>query len=133
MRIFILTLNENYIRDEIPFDFEVNVVERPIGEALTITIDWIDEYTTEKQWRKLWKDIIVPRQKRFLEERGELSHSKQIEIDRILQRIQREPWILEIYAMSRKGIGIDAALNQLASEGKLPLRRGRSFNNLSTY
>lgn len=120
LRFFILTLNGNYIRDAIPFDIVVNMVERPIGEALTVTIDWIDEYTTEKQWRKIWKDIIVPRQKRFLEERGELSHSKQIEIDRILQRIQREPWILEIYDMWGKGIGIDAALKQLASEDKLP-------------
>jgi hypothetical protein len=120
LRFFILTLNEKYIENAIPFDFEINMVERPIGTAFAITIDWIDEYTTEKQWLKIWKDIIVPRQKRFLEERGELSHSKQIEIDRILQRIQREPWILEIYDMWGKGIGIDAALKRLTSEGKLP-------------
>jgi len=96
LRFFILTLNESYIRDTIPFDIEVDPVERPIGTVFTIAVDWIDEFTTEKQWRRIWKEIIMPRQRMLLEARGEVSHSKQVEIDQIARRIEKEPWILQV-------------------------------------
>ena len=70
----------------------VEPTQAPIGQAYKVTIDWIDEYTTRKQWDEIYEQYIQPRQNLLWEKRGELPHSNQVELDAL-----KKPWLIELY------------------------------------
>lgn len=111
---YILTQNEAYLRFIPPFDITIRSVSEPV-EAFTIEIDWIDEYTTKQQWAEIYTSYIRPRQKLYWEQRGDLPHSKQIELEGLL-----EPWFIQLYSDVREnGISVDRALKKLSENQKL--------------
>lgn len=111
---YILTQNEAYLVFILPFDITIDSVSEPV-EAFTIEIDWIDEYTTKQQWDEIYNNYIRPRQDSYWEQRGDLPHSKQIELEGLL-----EPWFIQLYTyMKENGISADRALNELSQNQEL--------------
>lgn len=111
---FILNQNEAYLLSIPPFDITIDPVTEPV-ESFTISVDFIDEYATKQQWDEIYDKYIRPRQDLYWERRGDLPHSKQIELEGLL-----EPWFIQLYTyMVEKGIGADRALNELSQNQKL--------------
>lgn len=121
LRFFILTQASKYLEGISPFDVMTKWVMAPIGEAFRITVDWIDEYTTRQQWDEIFDRYIKPWQDYFWEKRGELPHSRQIDVDGLTQ-----PWVAELYNLlaekeaAGQKIGVDRALELLSTAEKLP-------------
>jgi hypothetical protein len=113
LRLFILTHNSKYL-EMFPVDVIMEPIEASIGMAYRITVDWIDEYTTEKQWREIWEKAVVPRLENLWEERGEFPQSKRIELESL-----NEQWVIELYKLIHEhpGLGVDAALEELSKRG----------------
>jgi hypothetical protein len=92
-----------------------------IGEAFAITVDGIDEFMTKQQWDGIFNKFVKPRQKYYLERRGELPHSRQIDLDSLTQ-----PGAVEIYnyvykeKMAGHKYGVDQAIEILSKQEKLP-------------
>jgi hypothetical protein len=121
LEFFILTLNAKYLKHIFPFDVLIEPVDVSVGMGYRITIDWIDEFTTERQWREIWRKAMVPRLERFWEERGEYPYSKRPEVESLT-----ESWVIELYKLivEQPETGIDSALEQLALNEKLPAGGG---------
>jgi len=121
LRRYFVTGRVKYLQSIFPFDIEINYVTTEIGEALTITVDGIDEFMTNKQWSEIFDKYIKPQQKYYWERRGELPHSRQIDLDKL-----RQPWIFKIYnyiykeKMAGRKCGVDRAIELLSKQEKLP-------------
>lgn len=121
IRKFTLTLDPKYLESILPFDVIIGLVDTPIGKAYRVTIDWIDEYTTKKQWDEIYEKVIKPNQRWFWEQRGDLPHSRQIDLKHLM-----EPWLIELYSLmvqkkkAGRKIGIDCALELMSVSEKLP-------------
>ena len=117
LRFFILTFSDQYLKDIFPFDVVMEPVDRPIGMAFKIIVDWVDEYTTEKEWGEIYEKVIKPKQNILWENRGDLGHSKRTEIDRL-----SEQWVIELYNFMAEHpeSGVDAALEKLSKGEKWP-------------
>jgi hypothetical protein len=114
--LFVLTGNSKYLANMLPFDVTAKVVRVPIGEALKITVDWVDEFTTRKLWVQIFDKYVKPKQESYWEERGDWPHSKQLEVEGMLGK----PWVTELYernlaAEEKSGtkIGIDRAIDSV--------------------
>ena len=124
---FILTQEGKYLEKILPFDVTVVPITTPVGGAFTITIDWIDEYTTKKQWGKIFDNYITPRQEHFWEERGDLPHSKHINPDKL-----KQPWVVHFYQflfdheMSGQKVGVDKAMDLVTREDNCPPEIGQN-------
>ena len=120
VRLFLLTEQVRYLQSIQPFDVTVHSVKRQVGEALLVVIDWVDEFTTKKQWDDIWETSIGRRQRFLWERRGEQPHSRQVEIAGFVKDLD-QPWVLEpLKRMNAKHIGVDAALDELSKEERLP-------------
>jgi hypothetical protein len=107
----------------LPFDVATVQVQAPIGKALKITIDWVDEFTTKELWGQIFDRYVKPKQESYWEERGDLRHSKQLEEEGML----RKPWVTELYERklsaeekSGRKIGMDSAINLVTEAGEEP-------------
>lgn len=116
LRKFVLTKNEKHLKSIYPFDVVMDMIRTTIGDAYRVTVDWIDEYTTRKQWENIYLDIIKSRQNGFWEDRGDRPSLKHIELDRLLQ----QGWVFDLYSGLSTGVAMDAMLNKLSKEEKLP-------------
>lgn len=82
--VFVLTLNEGFITDLETLDVSVRKDSGGDPDALTIEVKGIDEYTSKKQWDKIWKDNVEPLQKNLLGLRGILPHGRRFpNVDRL--------------------------------------------------
>lgn len=138
LQYFILTQKEKYIEHISPFDVIMEPIEAPIGQAYRVTIDWIDEYTTKQQWDEVYENSIHPRQISFWEKRGELQHSRQIDLDRLTK-----PWIRELYKLmaehqiAGRRFSADKAFELMSQEEKLPpyiegIERSQVYSRVKT-
>ena len=113
---FMLTQDSTLLHSIFPVDIEIEGVTTSIGEAFAITVVGIDEFTTRKQWNDIFDKYVRPRQEYYLERRGSLRHSKQLQLKELL-----EPWVIETYhIMVKEGFGVDLALEHLSRNEKLP-------------
>ncbi len=113
---FILTQDSTLLHLIFPFDIEIEGVTTSIGEAFAATVNGIDEFMTRKQWNDIFDKYVRPRQEYYLERRGTLRHSKQLELSELI-----EPYVIEAYhIMVKKGVGVDLAWEHLSRTGKLP-------------
>jgi len=117
LRFFLLTEDCSYLKNIYPFDVMIDLVKAPIGEAYRVTVDGVDEYTTREQWDDIYENLIKLRQDLFWEMRGDLPHSRQIDLDNLMKPVHLE--LLKIMATQPK-IGIDTALELLSRKEKLP-------------
>ncbi len=119
LRLFILTQNHKYLESISPFDVIMEPIQAPIGQAYRVTINWVDEYMTRKEWDEIYKTSIQSRQNSLWEKRGDLPHSKQVEWDNLTK-----PWLIDAYhlivqkRLSGEKITIHHALQLLSREGK---------------
>lgn len=119
LQLFILTQKHKYLENMSPFDVIMKHIQAPIGQAYRVTIDWVDEYTTKKEWNEIYKTIIQPLQSQLWEKRGDLPHSKQIEWNNLTKL-----WLIDTYRLivqrrlSGEKISVHDALQLLAKEEK---------------
>jgi hypothetical protein len=120
MKLFILTEREESLKGIVPYEVLVERAEAPIGEAFTVTITSIDEYTTKQQWDEIYEMVVRPNQDALWEKRGDFPHSKQIELENLVEWL-RKPWVIEFCRlMAEKKIGVDRAIEHMSLKGRLP-------------
>ena len=85
-------------------------IESPVGRALRVTLDSIDEFTTREQWLSIYDRHVAPLLSRLWEGRGEKPHSRRPAMSRF-----RNPLYQRLYRVAlRKGLSADKALDELA-------------------
>ena len=116
MEIYILTSRTEDLT--ILNALKIKVVQTPqnqlssiIHQALTISVDGVDEFTNKQEWDRVWRCVIAPLQKRRLEERGHGPKGRRSpSLSRLLEA-------MAVYRSSLNEESIKGALNKLQSEG----------------
>ena len=97
---------------------KIDVVQTPekrpgsiMHQPMTIVAKGVDEFTNKQEWDRVWRSVIVPLQKRLLEERGHGPQGRRApSLSRLLEA-------MAVYRSSLNEESIKGVLNKLQSEG----------------
>lgn len=107
---YILTKAKKHLNGIPEFDMTWDWIDSPLGRALTVTIQPIDEFTTKEQWLSIFERHISPRLSQLWESRGEKPHGRRPAISRFENPLYRR---LHRVAL-RNTLSADKALEELA-------------------
>ena len=115
---FLLTSSGEYITGLEPLDIKVQKDTEKDPDAFSIEVKGVDEYTSKKEWDKVWKDKVEPLQRNLFGLRGILPNGRKF------PRVGRLSKGLGIYQeVVIKGVPISDVINWGHTEWELEAAR----------